>query len=531
MSISADRAYPGSRPFARIDDGRFFGRTAEAAYLGEQWRQNQLTFLCGPTGIGKTSLLTAGILPLVESGNVSALPVGNLSCGARSPVAALRAHNPYTLALLRSWSAAEHATDLAGSTVDDFVRQHAERRDQGVSILAVIDQADDLFAGPASSQRNIRLFLDELAVALQERPTLRLLVSTREEALPRLTEVLGPGVQFQLGALGVDEACQAAEGAQFFEPAAARELVRRIRTSRIVARNGQDSLVVSDDVQPALLQIACARLWNLLRPEPGSGAITIREMKRRGDVDAALAGYCSEAIAAVAAAHEIPVAWLRFWLIDTFITEVGERDAAEEGPAEIARQPRTVARALEDRYLLRAQAGAAATQRLYQLISDRIIEPIRQAADGQAAPEDPGLYLAAAERALTAGEFRLAEKYAATVLETAPDTALRWHAEAYSLLGNLSYRQAHFDTAEERYQRAAELFEAANDRAAVVRLLAAISRTLVDRGRFADALTQLSAALNRATADTTAIQFELNWVITELTQRSSEGPRWDISSG
>ena len=178
------------------------------------------------------------------------------------------------------------------------------------------------------------------------------------------------------------------------------------------------------------------------------------------------------------------MAWLRFWLIDTFITEVGERDAAEEGPAEIARQPRTVARALEDRYLLRAQAGAAATQRLYQLISDRIIEPIRQAADGQAAPEDPGLYLAAAERALTAGKFRLAEKYAATVLETAPDTALRWHAEAYSLLGNLSYRQAHFDTAEERYQRAAELFEAANDRAAVVRLLAAISRTLVDRGRF-----------------------------------------------
>ena len=538
VSTSAYRAYPGPRPFERTDDGRFFGRTAKAAYIGQQWLENPLTFLYGPAGIGKTSLLTAGVLPLVEGGNVSLLPIGNLCCGARSPVAALRAHNPYTLALLRSWSAAESATNLAGSTLGDFVRRHAGRRDQSVSILAAIDQADDLFAGSDSSQANIRPFLDELATALQEQPTLHLLIATRDDALPRLIEVLGPGVQFQLGTLGIKEAREAAEGARNLEPGAASELVRRIRTSRIVGRNGHDRIVVSEEVEPALLQIAGARLWDLLRPDSdpsadsnsGPGAITINEIDQSGDVDAALSGYCSEAIAAVATAHEIPVAWLRFWLIDTFITEVGERDSVPEESAGTAGKPRTVARALEDRYLLRAQAGQPSRPRLYQLISDRIVEPIRHASDKASAREDPSVHLRAAERALIAGELSLAKKYAMTVLENAPDTALRWHAEARSLLGNLSYQQGQFDRAEEHYQAAAELSEAANDRAAVVRLLAAISRTLVDRGRFADALTQLSAALNRATSDATDIEFELSRVMAELTQRSSDDPRWDTSS-
>lgn len=538
VSNSANRAYPGPRPFERTDDGRFFGRTAEAAYVGQQWLKNPLTFLCGPTGIGKTSLLTAGVLPLVEGGNVSMLPVGNLCCGARSPVAALRPHNPYTLALLRSWSMAESSANLAGSTVGDFIRQHAERRDQSVSILAAIDQADDLFAGSGSSQANIRPFLDELAAAMQEQPTLHLLIVTREDALPRLTEVLGPGVQFELGTLGIEQASQAAQGARNFEPGAASELVRRVRTSRLVGMNGQDRIVVSEEVEPALLQIACARLWDLLRADSDSsadadsvpGAITLDEIDQSGDVDAALSGYCSEAIAAVATAHEIPVAWLRFWLIDTFITEVGERDSVPEGSAGTAGNPTTVARALEDRYLLRAQAELPSSPRLYKLISDRIIEPIRHASDRASAREDPGRYLRAAERALTAGELSLAEKYAMTVLENAPDTPLRWHAEARSLLGNLCYRQGQLDRAEEHYQAAAELAEAANDRAAVARLLTAISRTLSDRGRFADALTQLRAALNRATSDASVIEFELSRVMSELAQRSSDGPRWDTPS-
>jgi len=527
VTLSADRAYPGPRPFTRTESGRFFGRTTEVEDLGRHWLENRVTYLYGPAGIGKTSLLTAGVLPFVESTNVSLLPVGSLSRGMRSPVAALGIHNPYTMALLRSWSDADSAR-LAGLTVDNFVRQYAQRRDQSVLIMAAIDQADDLFAGPDSREQDRRYFLYQLTEALRE-PNLHLLVSVREDTLPWVTAAIGPGEQFRLMPLGIEAARLAAEGPGHFDSRAASELIRRVRTSRIVDAAGRETRIVSDEVEPALLQIACARLADSLRAD--SGPVTMREMRRHGDVDAALAGYCSAVIASVAASHDIERERLRVWLVDTFVTAAGDRKEAPEGSTETAGQPKTVARTLEDRYLLRAHAEQAPGSRLYRLISDRLIEPLRQADDDEASlAEDPVEYLEAAERALNTGELGLAEKYAARVLSVAPDTALRWHAEARSMLGNLAYEQRQFEQAAEQYLLAAELFEAAGDTMAVVRLQAARGRALIDGGLLAEGLSQLSAALNRAASGSGAtVQLEVIWLTEGVTRAIADGPPFGIS--
>jgi hypothetical protein len=526
VTTSADRVYPGARPFEREESGRFFGRKTEAADLGRHWLENRVTYLYGPAGIGKTSLLTAGVLPVVESRNVSLLPVGSLSRGARLPVAALGAHNPYTLALLRSWSDADSAR-LAGLTVNGFVRQYAQRRDQSVLIMAAIDQADDLFAGPESRDEHRRYFLYQLQQALRE-PNLRLLVSIREDALPEVTDAIGDGIRFRLSPLGVEAAHEAAEGPGQFDSRAARELVSRIQTSRTMSTGGYERLSVSDDVEPALLQIACAWLRDSVPTD--SGPITMREMRRHDNVDAALSSYCGVVIAAVAAAHGIRVERLRPWLVNTFITVTGDRNAAPEGSTGIGGQPKTVARAFEDRYLLRAHVDPPFGSRLYRLLSERLVEPLRHADNDEPSPsEDPVGYLKAAERALNTGELGLAEKYASRVLSVAPGTALRWHAEARSLLGNLAYERGQFERAEEEYWEAAKLFEVMSDKMAVVRLLAAISRTLFDRGLASKALKQLSAAQSRATPDAT-VQLELTWVVAEATRRLSDGPSLGIAS-
>lgn len=528
MTRGAGRVYPGARPFDRVESSLFFGRTAEAARLGEEWLQNRVTFLSGPAGMGKSSLLTAGVLPLVESSKVSVLPVGGLSGSARCPVAALRKHNPYTLALLRSWSGADAATHLAGATVDDFVRQHAQGRDADVRILAAIDQADDLFAGPEARQPIRRRFLDELAIALREQPTLHLLVTIRSDVLPRITEVLGDGVQFHLDPLDIENAREAVEKPGFFAADAAHELVGSMRTSRIVSGPGRERLVISDQIEPALLQVACAWLWESLQTQ--FSTVTLRELERHSEmnVDAALAGYCSVAIAAVATSHKIPVGWLRSWLIDTFITEVGDLDTATEGQPETAGAPTTVARALEDRYLLRAQAGQPPGSRLYELISDRLIEPLRQAPIDAPPLGSPDEYLRAAERARITGEHDLAAGLAAQVFLAAPDDDLRLHAEAYSLLGDLAYEQGHLEEAETRYQEAAKLYEASGNKGAVARLFAAIAQTYIDRNRLADALNHLHAAVNR-TSDAT-VQVELSWVMEALAQQAAQASPFRIST-
>jgi tetratricopeptide (TPR) repeat protein len=528
-------AFPGARPFTSSDSGRFFGRTAEAARLAQEWLQNRLTFLAGPAGIGKTSLLTAGVLPLVNTKDVVLLPVGRLCAGREYPidaypVAALpREHNPYSLAVLKSWSGGKAATaDLAHQSVDDFIGQRARHRDPGVPVLAAIDQADDLFAGTESRQQFQRRFLHDLAAALREQPALRLLISVRSDFLPRITEVIGEGTQFHLDPLVVENAREAVGGPGMFTAATTEALVHAIRTARIVA-DGDERLVVADQVEPALLQIACARLWESLRANPGAMPERELALHAQANVDAALAGYCSEAIAVVAAIHEIPVSWLRTWLVDTFVTETGTLKIATEadGGSVTPDAPATVPRALEDRYLLRAHAGS----RWYKLISERLIEPLRHLPERvPLLPPDPHEYLRAAERARNIGQDDLAARLARRVLDVARDSELRLHAQAHSLLGDLAYRQGHFAQADERYQRAASLFAAVGETGAVAHLLFAQARTLIDRNRLADAVQLLFGAVTRTPADR-SLQLELDWAIDALTQQQQPPPPFGFTSG
>ncbi len=121
MNSIMGRPHPGSRPFDRHNQRFFRGRDDESSLLLEWWQTNSLTFATGPAGRGKTSLLQAGVLPLLAedklNGTPNVLPVGSLSYGVTFPIAALPAHNPYTLSLLRSWLPAETPTRLAGLTI------------------------------------------------------------------------------------------------------------------------------------------------------------------------------------------------------------------------------------------------------------------------------------------------------------------------------------------------------------------------------------------------------------------------------
>jgi len=349
------KPYPGARPFQQADQYRFFGRTAHADGLAELWRANRLTVAVGAAASGKTSLLNAGVFPLVAGGHADVLPPGCLSYGETFPFAALPEHNPYTLALLRSWSPEEGVTRLVGRTVCDFVRSRAERH--GGAVLATIDQVEELAADSGSRLANRRLFLAELAEAIHEEPRLHLLLVVREEAASLVSDALGPGARHQVSPLTTQEAIEAVTGPvagalRSYDEGVAEAIVSDLQTSRITPRSGGEHYVVDDHVEPAVLQVVCASLWDALPADVK--LITRREMRRYGDVDVALASHCGRIIAAVAEDHDLPVTRLRSWLQSTFITELGTRGTAYEGAMATAGMPNAVALALEDRHLLTA---------------------------------------------------------------------------------------------------------------------------------------------------------------------------------
>ena len=58
--------YPGSTPFAKNDEWVFFGRDTDIKNLRTKINLEKIIVLHGRSGLGKTSLLNAGVLPRLE---------------------------------------------------------------------------------------------------------------------------------------------------------------------------------------------------------------------------------------------------------------------------------------------------------------------------------------------------------------------------------------------------------------------------------------------------------------------------------
>ena len=162
MAEITTRPYPGACPFQRADGDLFFGRPHETSALADLWQTNKLTIAYGPAASGKSSLLQAGILPSIPDKRFDVLPPGRVSYGATFPFAGLPEHNPYTLALLRSWAPGESPSRLIGLTIAEYIRRRARRR--GAIILASVDQAEELITDASPRWIYRQQFLRELSL-------------------------------------------------------------------------------------------------------------------------------------------------------------------------------------------------------------------------------------------------------------------------------------------------------------------------------------------------------------------------------
>lgn len=526
------RPYVGPRPFMTEDADRFFGRSTESHDIAALWQTNRLTVVYGSSGVGKTSLLRAGVIPLLHQGTVDVLPPGRVSHSSAFPLAALLEHNPYTFALLAAWSPNEPATSLSGLAVPDFLRRRNKRTDnhgRPLPVLAAIDQAEELFTDSTYHHRHQQPFMDELIDALDENPDLHLLLLVRDSFRTDLSPYerdLGRASQawFRLLPLtpktGLDAVRRPLEGTdRSFAPGTAEELIESLRTSEIVDADGQRSTVIAEDIEPTLLQVVCSQLWEALPDDVH--IIDSTELHIYADVVRTLADFCGRVVTAIADDRNLSVAEFQSWLQHTFVTERGRKATVDEGLRYTADMPNAVVRALENRHVIKAEHRGGS--RWYELQHDRLIEPIRRLDDTALRPmppAEPAEQLRTAAEALAAGELTLAQRQAERALRRSAATDVRLRAEAESFLGNIAHERGRPTEAEARYRAAAPLFEVLQDTPAVARLLAAIGRSLLAQGRRAEAVDELRAAVDRVPNDLT-VQTELGWTLWHLGQRGA----------
>jgi tetratricopeptide (TPR) repeat protein len=502
VSDGSFRPYVGLRAFRVEENGIFYGRARESLETARIWRAKRLTLLYGASGVGKTSLLQAGVIPALDPARFDLCPVGRIRPALPDPAATVPVRNPFTFALLLSWAPDAPSGSLADETISGYLRKRGEKADRygdPMPMLVAIDQAEELFSSPPQLRSSIRPFIGELADALREHPGMRLLLSLREDYLAAVLpfEQLLAGqsrTRSRLLPFGRAAALEAIRGpltgtGRSFDPEAAEELVSDLQTVKVTDMRGEETTVVVDSIEPVQVQIVCAELWDSLPDD--AAVITSAQVREHADVDRFLASFCSRALYAVAQEHGIAAAKIRSWLQQTFVTEYGTRGTAYQGIDQTAGMPNAVVWALEDRHILKAEHRSST--RWYELQHDRLIEPIRQA--------DSAEHLEAAKVAQAEQDWDVVERHAIQAIRVFAPNGLRMRAEAEHLLGEVGRNRGQPDTALDHYRTAAGFFEVLQDSAAVGASLAAAGRLSLSRGRHAAAAADLQAAIARIPAD------------------------------
>jgi WD40 repeat protein len=173
--LSPDSPWPGLDPFDESDREYFHGRAAESGELLRLVRREPLTVMFGRSGLGKTSLLKAGLFPLLRGEDY--LPVYmRLDHAEEAP--ALREQIFRELQSACATDRLQAAQPVGdGSLWSFFHRRDAEfwnERNRPVTPVIVFDQFEEIFTlGEESAESRARsaAFLAELGDLVENRPS------------------------------------------------------------------------------------------------------------------------------------------------------------------------------------------------------------------------------------------------------------------------------------------------------------------------------------------------------------------------
>ncbi|GGL18092.1 hypothetical protein Sme01_55530 [Sphaerisporangium melleum] len=515
----AKEPYVGPRSFTRRESHLFFGRDRERHELVDLWQANRLTILSGPAGVGKSSLLEAGVLPLLDPGKTAVLPTGGVTRRRTIPVAVLSpGANPHVFALLTSWAPFSPPAQLAETTIADFLRHLPARTDPyGDPLLTMlaIDHLENLFADLAWREPHSEAFLGELVAALEASPHARLLIVVSDDHLP---SILSYGelaamakARFPLAALGVRAALSACrrplQGAgRSFAPGAAEELVDDLRRVRL-GGPGEEVTLVRDTVEPVHLQLACAGLWRSL---PDDHTVVTGQDVRAASPDRALTEFCDHVLREVARDHfHGETEKLRLRLRQVFLDDARTPRRVQRGVTETSGLPDAVVRTLADRHILRLGPGGRV-----RLASDRLAGPLLRNGPAGHDAERPGpaALLHVADLALSEGRLDGAVKHAEEALRHAGGDA-RLQAEIEVFLGDVHYLGDRVAEAITHYRLAVRhLASLRGTDGAIATLFAALAQAQLRRGDLAAALTELRSAITRNPGDL-GVRVKLAWAL------------------
>jgi len=149
MAAADQKPYVGPRPFGRDEKDLFFGRDREARDLCSLVVAHPIVLLHADSGAGKSSLLNAGLIPLLEARGYEVLPPARVSGRIPDAIKTSEVNNVYAFNVLSSWAGPSvDPRDLVKVDIASFLAKRPHRKDaagEPVLRVALLDQFEELF--------------------------------------------------------------------------------------------------------------------------------------------------------------------------------------------------------------------------------------------------------------------------------------------------------------------------------------------------------------------------------------------------
>ncbi|MBU0655911.1 MAG: hypothetical protein KJ914_12400, partial [Gammaproteobacteria bacterium] len=269
--------YPGLRPYREDEQNSFFGRDTDSKVLIDKILVHRLTLLFAATGVGKSSMLQAAVLPHLKAPLGENLDVAYYIDWVSPPLEGLKQAVKQALQQSGSWRPEITYTAPANEKLSDFFSFCTLFTRQ--PLVVVLDQFEEFFRYQRGGNA-FQPFLEQLTNVITTRQLpVHVVFSMREDFALELNafKPYMPLSLFdnfyrleKLGKAGAKTAIVTPlESIGYrYEPALLEQLLNDL-LSRDLDREGKNPLGgVTESVEPPYLQIVCSQLWEREQGNP-----------------------------------------------------------------------------------------------------------------------------------------------------------------------------------------------------------------------------------------------------------------------
>lgn len=393
-AILTKRSNPYIGPRSYKKGEKIYGRDREIQELTDILIANRIVLLFSPSGAGKTSLISAGLIPELDESNFLVFPVMRINRVPPENETGNRYVSSFMFYLEDSLEPGEKkipGESLLRMTLDEYMdNRDTERalRDKDKPIrneVFIIDQFEEILTVDPFDRDAKKEFFTQLGRALKN--TNRWwLFAMREEYLGGLDSYLNLihnrlSTSFRLDFLdkerGAREAVKRPAGdvGVTFTDDAVTQLVDNLSRMLVQGPDGRMERVPGPYVEPVELQVVCSHFWKSILPSDAV-EVTVKELPTDRDIDQALVGYYEGVVHDAAAKAQVTEQSIRTWCQSKLITPIHTRASVLWMPNFTAGLPQVALDELENQQLIRCELRGGVRQ--CELTHDRLIDAIEE---------------------------------------------------------------------------------------------------------------------------------------------------------